>query len=255
MLPTTLARGRATARGYGELLTMLNPAAAAAAAVAASGSIPGLSTYRYSPYTIPNAAGSAAAAAALSAVATTQQTSVLNPVVSVAVSQTSQPAGPAAAGAPHAVMHQSAQHQQPPCTTSTAGLLNAAAVAAAAQQQLNLQQIQFLGLAAGPAVTQQQQPSPVQSVSVCGSNSQHLAAQILALNNQAVAAAAAAAAANAGTGKQQRAGLLNDSSSNPTNQANFNGLNYSMNDLINLQGLQQAFDASAAANFQVPVGL
>lgn len=252
MLPTTLARGRATARGYGELLTMLNPAAAAAAAVAASGSIPGLSTYRYSPYTIPNAAGSAAAAAALSAVATTQQTSVLNPVVSVAVSQTSQPG--AVAASPHAVMAQQSA-QQPPCTTSTAGLLNAAAVAAAAQQQLNLQQIQFLGLA-GPAVTQQQQPSPVQSVSVCGSNSQHLAAQILALNNQAVAAAAAAAAANAGSaGKQQRAGLLNDSSSNVTNQANFNGLNYSMNDLINLQGLQQAFDASAAANFQVPVGL
>jgi len=35
--------------------------------------------------------------------------------------------------------------------------------------------------------------------------------------------------------------------------SSINGLNYSMNDLINLQGLQ-AFDASAA-NFQVPVGL
>ena len=77
MLPTTLARGRATARGYGELL-MLNP-----------GSIPGLTAYRYSPYTIPTAAaaGSAAAAAMASALAAggvaTSQTSVLTPTVSV----------------------------------------------------------------------------------------------------------------------------------------------------------------------------
>ena len=70
MLPTTLARGRATARGYGELLTMLNTPGLNTPALNTPGlntpgSIQGLNTYRYSPYTIPNAAaGSAQSAAA-----------------------------------------------------------------------------------------------------------------------------------------------------------------------------------------------
>ena len=97
------------------------------------------------------------------------------------------------------------------------------------------------------------------AAALAGNNNGQLAAQILALNNQAVAAAAAAAqAAQAGnlTGapcKQRAAAatalpnaLIDGSQLN-------NGLNYSMNDLINLQGLQ--FDAASAANFQVPVGL
>merc|ERR1712038_640382 len=61
MLPATLAaRGRAVARGYGELL-MLN---------AAPGVSP-LSAYRYSPYTVPSSAAAAAVAAAAAAQAAT----------------------------------------------------------------------------------------------------------------------------------------------------------------------------------------
>ena len=53
MLPATLARGRAVARGYGELL-MLNPG------------VPALTAYRYSPYTVPSSAAAALAAVAAS---------------------------------------------------------------------------------------------------------------------------------------------------------------------------------------------
>ena len=53
MLPATLARGRAVARGYGELV-MLNPG------------VPALTAYRYSPYTVPSSAAAALAAVAAS---------------------------------------------------------------------------------------------------------------------------------------------------------------------------------------------
>ena len=53
MLPATIARGRAVARGYGELL-MLNPG------------VPALTAYRYSPYTVPSSAAAALAAVAAS---------------------------------------------------------------------------------------------------------------------------------------------------------------------------------------------
>ena len=62
MLPATIAaRGRAVARGYGELL-MLN----------APGVSP-LSAYRYSPYTVPSSAAAAVAAAAAAATASSYQ--------------------------------------------------------------------------------------------------------------------------------------------------------------------------------------
>ena len=123
-----------------------------------------------------------------------------------------------------------------------------------------------------------QQPQPATTVEAqhvrSAAGNTHLAAQILALNNQAVAAAAAvnAAAVSGGGACKQRAAAhsalpatlalaaqneINSNSHHHHHSAHqpssINGLNYSMNDLINLQGLQ-AFDASAA-NFQVPVGL
>ena len=232
MLPTTLARGRATARGYGELLTtMLNTQ---------TGSIPGLNTYRYSPYTIPGPPnGSAAAAAAALAAAA-------SPPSTLTVTSTPQPA-------PAPIVSSAAPAAQPTLPPA------------------HLQQLQLLGLvgqipAQTPPTTSAlsnnagapHQAGPL-AAALAGNNNGQLAAQILALNNQAVAAAAAAAqAAQAGnlTGapcKQRAAAatalpnaLIDGSQLN-------NGLNYSMNDLINLQGLQ--FDAASAANFQVPVGL
>ena len=285
MLPTTLARGRATARGYGELLTMLNPATAAAAAAAAS--IPGLNTttYRYSPYTIPTAAGSAAAAAAAAAAAVqaVPTSTVLNTVgPPTVVSQQSSSAAAAAlaasAGAPH-VATPGAPPQTVQVNRSTAGLLSAptpapvqAVTPANPQQQpqqLNLQHLQLLGLVGALPATTAPAGHQQNSAPVMAQHNTQLAAQILALNNQAVAAAAAAnatavqqlpckqrAAAVPATLPPTLALATNDSNSHHHQVSNsINGLNYSMNDLINLQGLQQAFDASAAANFQVPVGL
>ena len=70
--------------------------------------------------------------------------------------------------------------------------------------------------------------------------------------NPAVAAATAAAQVAAGGPCKART-LPTIAIENGSRQPNLNGLNYSMNDLINLQGLQ-TFDVSAA-NFHVPVGL
>ena len=310
MLPTTLARGRATARGYGELLTMLNPTAGTIPGL--PGLAQGLNTFRYSPYTIPTAAGSAAAAAAaaVAAAANSPQlnsavptSSVLNaPVVSVA-SQVG-PASQLAQHHPHPVQQAPQSHHQSspllPITTSAgaslltglSGLFSQASQQQQQQQhhqqqqQLSLQQLQLLGLVgalppqpAAPTVQTtsaqhhvqqhtQHQNSTVPHLAVNGGNqNNHLAAQILALNNQAVAAAAAVNAAAVSGPCKQRAtalpnnfALANNSNQNHHHQhhaahqpSSINGLNYSMNDLINLQGLQ-AFDASAA-NFQVPVGL
>ena len=234
MLPTTLARGRATARGYGELLTtMLNTQ---------TGSIPGLNTYRYSPYTIPGPPnGSAAAAAAALAAAA-------SPPSTLTVTSTPQPVSqPIVSSAP------AAQPALPPAA--------------------HMQQLQLLGLM-GQLPAAQTPPTSHALSSNAGGHAQHgqlaaalagnnngqLAAQILALNNQAVAAAAAAAqAAQAGnlTGapckQRAAAATLPNALIDGSHQPISNGLNYSMNDLINLQGLQ--FDAASAANFQVPVGL
>ena len=319
MLPTTLARGRATARGYGELLTMLNPTAGTIPGL--PGLAQGLNTFRYSPYTIPTAAGSAAAAAAaaVAAAANSPQlnsavppSSVLNAVTAPVVSVASQvgPASQLTQHHPHAAQPAPQSHHQSspllPITTSAgaslltglSGLFSQAAQQPQQQQhhqqqqQLSLQQLQLLGLVgalppqpAAPTVQTtsaqhhvqqhtQQQNSTVPHLAVNGGNQNqnHLAAQILALNNQAVAAAAAVnAAAVSGPCKQRATALPNNfalaaaANSNNSNQnqhhqhhaahqpSSINGLNYSMNDLINLQGLQ-AFDASAA-NFQVPVGL
>ena len=237
MLPTTLARGRATARGYGELLTMLNT----------PGSIPGLNTYRYSPYTIPNATGSASAVAAQAAAHAAAVAAAASPqpnTVTVTSTQQRPTVTP--------IISQAAAQVTPPNAAQPTSLTPA-----------HLQQLQLLGLvgqipSAQPPVTTSAGPLI---------NNSPLAAQLLALNNQAVAAAAVAAQAGTLTGVQagqpckQRAALptaLIDGSAVSGHAAGqpatvSNGLNYSMNDLINLQGLQ--FDAASAANFQVPVGL
>jgi len=250
MLPTTIARGRATARGsFGELL-MLNP-----------GSLPGLTAYRYSPYTIPNAAaGSAAAAAALAAAASPPSSSAMLSNASVSSVVTSHQQQNAAQA--HA---QQQQHQLNIAASSENGqsLLNSCIAAGqlAAQHGFSLQQLQLLGLVGALPITTavSSVSAPVQQAinSVAGGGHQganHLAAaQLLALNNQAVHAAAAAAAAAAGSCKPRTLPSIADHSSNHHHHHQaMNGLNYSMNDLINLQGLQ-SFDASA--NFQVPVGL
>ena len=293
MLPTTIARGRATARGYGELL-MLNP-----------GSIPGLTAYRYSPYTIPTAAaGSAAAAAVASALANasaTSQASVLTPTVTavgsagnpqIMTSQSQPPPQPltaadqtsllsslaaASAGQPTTVAHQQAAaaqqlaaHQQQQQAQHQAAQQQQHQQQ---QQQQQLQQLQLLGLVGAlnphphaPQAPPQVQPctttmsaSPVcqqpVSVSAAGIGSGNPAlAQMLAVN-PAVAAASAAVANVAAAGGPCKARTLPTIAieNGSRHQPNLNGLNYSMNDLINLQGLQ-TFDVSAA-NFQVPVGL
>jgi len=270
MLPTTLARGRATARGYGELLTtMLNPAAVGVGAP----SIPGINTttYRYSPYTIPTAGSAAAAAAAAAAAvqaataAATPTSTVLNPptVVSQHSQQNTAVAQHNSAVVAAATVPTPAAGPQLPVSRSNVG---GGLLAPPPQQQLNLQQLQLLGLVGAlptttTVVAQTNTAAPVMAHHP-GQNTQ-LAAQILALNNQAFAACAAVSQQQQPC-KQRAAATLpasialatNDSSLNHHPQTNsINGLNYSMNDLINLQGLQQAFDASAAANFQVPVGL
>ena len=293
MLPTTLARGRATARGYGELL-MLNP-----------GSIPGLTAYRYSPYTIPTAAaaGSAAAAAMASALAAggvaTSQTSVLTPTVSVATPLNSQSphqqltatdqnsllsslaagAQPAAAAvqqlaAVQQQQQQQHQHHQQQQQQQQKQQQHQQQQQQHQQQQQQLQQLQLLGLV-GALNPHQTHPQPCTTISasapsvsvnppqftaaVNGTNGNpaHHAhptalAQMLAVN-PAVAAATAAAQVAAGGPCKARTLPGTIAIENGSRQPNLNGLNYSMNDLINLQGLQ-TFDVSAA-NFQVPVGL
>ena len=258
MLPTTLARGRATARGYGELLTMLNTPGLNTPALNTPGlntpgSIQGLNTYRYSPYTIPNAAAGSAQSAAAQAQA-----------------------------AAHAAAVAAAASPQPPTVTSThqpptvtpiisqaqiAPQPNTAQHAHTTLTPAHLQQLQLLGLVGQIQPTPHQPPVTTSAghLAAALNNNSPLAAQILALNNQAVQAAAAVAAQQAGTltGVQagqpckQRASALpaalidQGHAGQPATVSH--GLNYSMNDLINLQGLQ--FDAASAANFQVPVGL
>ena len=251
MLPTTLARGRATARGYGELLTMLNTPGLNTPGLNTPGSIQGLNTYRYSPYTIPNAAGSTSAAAAAQAAAHAAAVAAASPQPVVTVTSTHQPptVTPIISQAQIAPQPNTAQHAH---TTLTPA---------------HLQQLQLLGLVGQMQPTPHQQPHVTTSaghLAAALNNNSPLAAQILALNNQAVAAAAVAAqqagtltGVQAGQPCKQRAALpaaLIDGSGHAGQPATVShGLNYSMNDLINLQGLQ--FDAASAANFQVPVGL
>ena len=132
-----------------------------------------------------------------------------------------------------------------------------------------MQQLQLLGLvgalnphqthpqpcttisASAPSVSVNPQFTP--AVNGTNGNPHHptALAQMLAVN-PAVAAATAAAQVAAGGPCKART-LPTIAIENGSRQPNLNGLNYSMNDLINLQGLQ-TFDVSAA-NFQVPVGL
>ena len=251
MLPTTLARGRATARGYGELLTMLNTPGLNTPGLNTPGSIQGLNTYRYSPYTIPNAAGSAQSAAAAQAAAHAAAVAAASPQPVVTVTSTHQPptVTPIISQAQIAPQPNTAQHAQPTLTPA------------------HLQQLQLLGLVGQMQPTPHQQPPVTTSaghLAAALNNNSPLAAQILALNNQAVAAAAVAAqqagtltGVQAGQPCKQRASALpaalidQGHAGQPATVSH--GLNYSMNDLINLQGLQ--FDAASAANFQVPVGL
>ena len=179
MLPATIAaRGRAVARGYGELL-MLN---------AAPGVSP-LSAYRYSPYTVPSSAAAAAVAAAAAAQAATASAGSPAAVSSSSPTQTLS----------HLSLSKAAG-QQP---NSLAGILaNQSAVSAAAVptlQQIQHQQLvaalsanaatPVLSLAAAAPPTQQtHQQSQSQNVSGASQQTATVQARITMQPQQAVTA-------------------------------------------------------------------
>lgn len=232
MLPANLAKGRAAAaRGYGEFV-MLSPG------------LPALAAYRYSPYTIPTS-GAAAAAAAAAVAAASQNAAAVTPAVhshqisSLALTPTA--ANPAAittqAGAANlntsilqqqlaAAMASGLNGTNPALLNCLGGQLQQQQAGQQQQQaQQQAQALQLLGMDLGQnhlVETSALQPVPqFQTNTLSNSNPTCKPRMLQAVRAQAV--------------------TLNGSS-DPA-------LNYSMNNLINIQGLQ------TAANYQVPVGL
>ena len=217
MLPATIAaRGRAVARGYGELL-MLN---------AAPGVSP-LSAYRYSPYTVPSSAAAAAVAAAAAAQAATASAGSPAAVSSSSPTQTLS----------HLSLSKAAG-QQP---NSLAGILanQSAAAAVPTLQQIQHQQLvaalganaatPVLSLAAAAPPTQQT-PQQSQSQNVAGASQQTatVQARITMQPQQAVTAQQTPAAATQAAAQLQHIqqlqilgldGRLIPAASIPTTQA------------------------------------
>ena len=288
MLPATIAaRGRAVARGYGELL-MLN----------APGVSP-LSAYRYSPYTVPSSAAAAVAAAAAAAsssstaaVSTSSPTQTLSHLTLSKGQQTSL-AGIVAAGqtasatvptiqqiqhqhlvaalgntagpvlsltsqAPQTQQPSAGQQpmQQPRVTMQAQPAVNQ--TAAAAQQQLqHLQQLQILSLDSAGRLIPTTIPNSQPVVTAQPPNLAQFASTTLTVANGGMPASAAAALAAASC-KQRTAtvstpvGLTAGTQSAATSSELQSQITYSVNDLVNFQSLQPL---EAAANYQVPVGL
>lgn len=281
MLPATIARGRAVARGYGELL-MLNPG------------VSSLAAFRYSPYTVPSSAAAVAAAvaanpsvAAVSNPITNQCPTSLQPMSGLNLSTNVKVSMPNAmtrivapaqqtanGGAVTPTQLQQLQQQQ----IVAAALQNSSAAAAAAaaaaananpnllnitqqqtgqvtprvqvlpsnqqaQQLQQLQQLQLLGVDSSSRLLQHTQATAVPSTSA-NLNLAHLATSLTVANGTAASLAAASC--------KSRATLPAVALGGPTADSAAAGMNYSMNELINLQTIQPL---EAASTFQVPVGL
>lgn len=288
MLPATIAaRGRAVARGYGELL-MLN----------APGVSP-LSAYRYSPYTVPSSAAAAVAAAAAAANSSSAAVSSSTPTqtlshLTMSKGQQNSLAGmvPCTAASAMPTIQQIQHHQlvaalgsagspvlslapqQPQSQQNVTATQQAAAVqtrvaiqtqqqavtqqsaaAAATQQQLqHLQQLQILGLDSAGRLIPATIPTTHQPVVTAPPPNLYSTAMTVANGMPTAAAALAAAsckqrtaAASVPTAVALAAGTGSMASSEVQSH-----ITYSLNDLVNFQSLQPL---EAAANYQVPVGL
>lgn len=279
MVPATLARGRAVARGYGELL-MLNPG------------VPALTAYRYSPYTVPSSAAAALAAVAASpANSASARAPPALPLTclsfpsSTKVSITSaNPLSKIIAQSPGSATAQlqQLQQQQQLLAAATLGsnnptILNLTQPSQQPVQQQAPQQSQAQTHVASQmqqvhaALQQQtQQMQQLQQFQIMGvdpnarfiqaaqGSAPNIAAQyanaLTNANGPSHAAAAAsvvqqAQAAFVASCKQRGLGAVGGSNADAAQAA---GLSYSVNDLVNFQPLQTI---EAAANYQVPVGL
>merc|ERR1712223_1835003 len=292
MVPATLARGRAVARGYGELL-MLNPG------------VPALTAYRYSPYTVPSSAAAALAAVAASpatsatarappalpltclSLPTSTKVSIAsaNPLSKIIAqspgSATAQLQLLAAAGlgsntptilncvnnltqsSQQPAQQQTPQTPQPQAQTQVASQMQQvqAAFQQQTQQMQQIQQLQIMGVDPNTRFIQAAQGSVPNlaaqyATTLTNANGQSNAAAAASAVQQAQAAFAVAASV---ASCKQRAltpagavASLGTAGGSNMDAAQAAGLNYSVNDLVNFQPLQPI---EASTNYQVPVGL